>query len=184
MNIEKLDRLNKAANLAAVAHRDQVRKSKETPYIIHPLMVGMLLADAGCSVDVIISGYLHDTIEDTFVTAEDIKTEFGETVLHIVEGCSEPDKSAEWEERKQHTIDFLQKEATVEVCMVTCADKLHNIRSMVLDYKEEQEAMWNRFNRGKDKQKWYYMSLVDVLRKRLPDFSLFQLLETEVNRLF
>lgn len=184
MNIDKLDRLNKAANFAAVAHRNQVRKSKSTPYIVHPLMVGIMLADAGCSVDVIISGYLHDTIEDTPVTAEDIHAEFGENVLNIVEGCSEPDKSAEWEDRKQHTIEFLQEEASIDVCMVTCADKLHNIRSMVLDYEEEQEAMWNRFNRGKDKQQWYYTNLVKVLRKRLPEFPLFLLLEIEVNRLF
>lgn len=184
MNIEKFDRLNQAANFAAVAHRNQVRKSKETPYIIHPLMVGTLLADAGCSVDVIISGYLHDTIEDTPVTAEEIQTEFGEAVLHIVEGCSEPDKSAEWEDRKQHTIDFLREEASMDVCMVTCADKLHNIRSMVLDYQEEGETMWNRFNRGQAKQEWYYTNLVKVLRQRVPDFTLFILLETEVKRLF
>lgn len=167
-----------------MAHKGQVRKSKQIPYIVHPMMVGTLLLEVGCSTELIISGYLHDTIEDTDVTEADIERVFGNEVLQIVLGCSEPDKRAAWEARKQHTIQFLQSEASRDVCMVTCADKLHNIRSMVLDYEVEQEAMWDTFNRGKEKQGWYYTELVEVLRQRIPDFPLLALLEKEVAFLF
>lgn len=184
MDMDKLDRLNNALNFAAVAHKGQVRKSKQIPYIVHPMMVGTLLLEAGCSIEVIISGYLHDTIEDTDVIEADIEQEFGDEVLQIVLGCSEPDKTAAWEERKQHTIQYLQSDASRDICMVTCADKLHNIRSMVLDYEVEQEAMWDTFNRGKEKQGWYYTELVEVLRGRIPNFPLLALLEKEVDFLF
>ena len=81
----------------------------------------------------------------------------------IVKGASEPDKSLKWEERKSHTQDFL-KGAPREVKFVALADKLNNIRAIASDYVEVGEKLWERFNRGKDAQKWYYQGLVQTLR--------------------
>jgi (p)ppGpp synthase/HD superfamily hydrolase len=152
-----------AIEVAVKAHQNQARKGKDIPYIIHPLAVGIILAKAGCSNDVIIAGILHDTVEDTSITLDYLRNTFGEKISAIVEGVSEPDKSLPWEERKRHTHDFL-KQASPEVKFVALADKLNNMRSIASDYLETGEEVWKRFNRGKEAQKWYYQALVRVLR--------------------
>ena len=154
--------IESAIELALKAHQNQFRKGTDIPYITHPLTVGIILAKAGCPDEAIIAGILHDTVEDTSVTLGCIRDTFGERVSNIVEGVSEPDKSLPWEERKQHTIEYL-KTAPMEVKFVALADKLDNIKAIARDYMEIGEAIWNRFNKGKDSQKWYYQSLVQVL---------------------
>src|ERR1043165_5018773 len=100
--------LDLVIEVAAKAHSGQFRKGTDIPYIAHPYAVGMILARAGCAEEMIAAGILHDTVEDTDLTLEYIKETFGERVAAIVEGCSEPDKSATWEERKRHTIEYLR----------------------------------------------------------------------------
>jgi (p)ppGpp synthase/HD superfamily hydrolase len=159
-----------AIEVAVKAHQNQVRKGTDIPYVIHPLAVGIILAKAGCSDDVIIAGILHDTIEDTSATLGYLRNTFGEKISAIVEGVSEQDKSLSWEERKRHTHDFL-KRASREVKFVALADKLNNIRPTASDYLETGEELWQRFNRGKEEQKWYYQGLVQVLRDDSADES-------------
>jgi len=154
--------INKALVFAAVAHLDQTRKGTGVPYITHPYAVGMLLARSGCPEPVIIAGLLHDCVEDTAVTLDDIADRFGAEVAAIVQGCSEPDKELPWEARKQHTIDGL-RHAGLAVQLVACADKLHNISSMIEDYRQVGEELWKRFNRDKHQQRWYYRELVQCL---------------------
>lgn len=155
--------IDSAIEVALRAHQNQVRKGTDIPYVTHPLAVGIILAKAGCPDEVIIAGILHDTVEDTSVTLDDLREKFGEKVPRIVEGASEPDKSLPWEERKKHTQDFLRG-ASPEVKFVVLADKLANIRSIASDYSEIGDALWERFNRGKEAQKWYYQGLVQALR--------------------
>ncbi|MED3562733.1 HD domain-containing protein, partial [Bacillus xiapuensis] len=95
-----------ALQMAGKAHEGQYRKLTDIPYIIHPVAVGMLLMKEGFAEDIVAAGILHDTVEDTDLTLEDIKQEFGEKIAEIVAGCSEPDKSLSWEKRKEHTIEF------------------------------------------------------------------------------
>src|SRR5437870_3730227 len=123
------DLVERAIEVAAQAHRGQVRKGTDIPYISHPYAVGLLLARAGLPVELVAAGILHDTVEDTYLNLEYIRDHFGETVALIVEGCSEPERRAPWEERKQHTLDYLCA-APWEVRVVACADKLHNVRSI------------------------------------------------------
>ena len=124
--------INLAIEVAVKAHQNQVRKGTDIPYITHPLAVGIILAKAGCSDEVIIAGILHDTVEDTSITLDDLRDTFGEKVSMIVKCASEPDKSLKWEERKSHTQDFL-KGAPREVKFVALADKLNNIRAIASD---------------------------------------------------
>jgi (p)ppGpp synthase/HD superfamily hydrolase len=156
--------IDKALAFASAAHKEDKRKGTEIPYIIHPIGVSMLLLQAGYNTEVVIAGLLHDTIEDTSVTGDDIESAFGKQVRNIVEGCSEPDKSLTWEERKQHTIEILANVSN-EIRWVTCADKLHNIRSMYEEYQLLGEELWSKFKRGKEKQAWYYRGIVDSLSK-------------------
>src|SRR5207237_3593873 len=121
--------IDRALEMAAEAHEGQFRKGTEIPYISHPAAVGLMLAKAGCSDDVVAAGILHDTVEDTYVTLEQIRQAFGERVAAIVEGCSEPDKTAPWEERKRHTLQYLRT-ALWEVRLVACAGKLHNLSTI------------------------------------------------------
>jgi (p)ppGpp synthase/HD superfamily hydrolase len=151
-----------AIEFAARAHGDQKRKLGDLPYITHPMAVALMLSLAACPGEVIVAGILHDTLEDTPVTLEDIRRDFGPRVAFIVEGASELDKSLLWEERKRHTVDALRG-APLEVKMVVCADKLHNVLSIRRAVLEAGEEVWGRFRRGRERQEWYYRSLAGGL---------------------
>lgn len=157
-----MDIIEKALQVASKAHENQYRKHTEIPYITHPVAVGMMLMKEGYDEEVIAAGILHDTVEDTALTLTDIEKLFGSRVSFLVEGCSEPDKSLSWEERKQHTIEFL-KTASFEIRAVACADKLHNIRTIIDDYEKVGNEVWNRFNRGRKQQEWYYTNIAKSL---------------------
>ncbi|WP_066306745.1 HD domain-containing protein [Bacillus sp. FJAT-29814] len=177
-----MDVIDKALQIAGRAHQRQFRKGTDIPYITHPVAVGILLLKAGYRDEVVAAGILHDTVEDTDLTIEDIRREFGPVIVEIVAGCSEPEKTLSWEDRKEHTIEFL-KTASEDIRAVACADKLHNIRSIIDDYAKNGEAVWDRFNRGKNDQRWYYTSLVESLCSS-GSFPLVEELEKEVKRLF
>ncbi len=153
---------------AVEAHKNQARKGTDIPYITHPLAVGIMLAKAGCSDDVIIAGILHDTIEDTQIISKDIREKFGNEVALLVEGASEPDRSLPREDRKRHTHEYL-KTASPDVKFVVLADKLHNMRTIASDYADMGDEVWQRFNRGKKDQEWYYQGLVQSLRDESAD---------------
>ena len=106
-------RFEQALAFAAQAHAavHQERKGTDFPYVAHPIRVAEILDRFGCSEDVIVAGFLHDTIEDTDVTAEEISAAFGPRVAGLVTAVSEPDKSLPWKTRKQHTIEHLEQEA-------------------------------------------------------------------------
>jgi (p)ppGpp synthase/HD superfamily hydrolase len=177
-----MDLIEKALQVAAMAHDGQYRKKTNIPYITHPIAVGMILMKAGYEDELIAAGILHDTVEDTPLTLKNVEESFGSKVARIVEGCSEPDKTLSWEDRKKHTIEYL-KTAPLEVRVVVCADKLHNIRSISDDYQQMGEEVWTKFKRGKDQQKWYYQNVLASLGLQ-SSFNLLEELKIEVNRLF
>lgn len=171
-----------ALYVAAQAHEGQYRKNTKIPYIAHPAAVGFILQKAGYNDELIAAGILHDTVEDTELTLEDIEQNFGAHVAEIVAGCSEHDKSLSWEERKEHTIEYL-KTATEEIRVVACADKLHNVRSIFQDVERDGEMVWTRFKRGREQQAWYYRNVIRSLGA-LSTFPLLEELQAEVERLF
>lgn len=180
------ERVFEAIKFAADAHYGQFRKGTEIPYIIHPLGVAKTLIEHGCSEEIVITGILHDTVEDTSATLVDIEQNFGKQVVQLVEALSELDKSDSWENRKKHTIDYL-KTAPIDVLLVACADKLDSIEAIRDDYEKHGEVLWSRFNSPKTKQAWYYQSIADVLVSRIEDNisrSLFTKYQSEVNKVF
>lgn len=178
-----MDLIEKAINFAAKAHKDQTRKGTEIPYITHPFAVGMLLQKAKCSEEVIAAGILHDTLEDTETSFEDLTERFGVRVANLVLAASENDKSLPWEKRKQHTIHRL-KDASVEELQVIVADKLHNLKSIRTDLNLSGDIIWQRFNRGKRDQHWYYSSIVKAVSHRKREFKLIGELENEIKGVF
>ena len=164
--------ISKAINFAVEKHSTvknpdgtigQKRKGSNLPYIIHPIEVWQILRNNDCSVEVQIAGLLHDTLEDTNATPEEIKESFGEEILSLVLTESE-DKSKTWKERKQHTIDALANDS-IETMQVCCADKLSNCRAQLYDYKQIGDALFDRFNKQStpELQAWYYKSIVKSL---------------------
>lgn len=177
-----MDVIEEALQTASLAHKNQVRKNTDIPYIAHPVAVGLMLMKAGYNDELVAAGILHDTVEDTSITLEEIQQQFGPKIAQIVEGCSEPDKSLPWKDRKEHTIDFL-KTASEEIRVVVCADKLHNIRSIRKEYEQIGDNVWERFNAGKEQQKWYYTNVVESLGHQ-SSFHLLTELRKEVAELF
>jgi (p)ppGpp synthase/HD superfamily hydrolase len=159
------DAVFEAIEFAARAHRHQHRKGTGVPYIIHPLGVAHILIDHDLPEDLVIAGILHDTVEDTDVTLDQIAERFGGRVAKLVAGASEPDKSDSWENRKRDTIEYLRT-APEDVALVACADKLDNIRSIRRDYARLGDRVWDHFKRKREQQCWYFRNLAEVFRSR------------------
>ena len=160
------DLIAKALRLAALYHKNDTRKGKELPYIVHPVEVAMILQENDMDDDIIIAGLLHDTLEDTSLTKSDIEKEFGKRIADLVVGASEKLINRDdrpWKERKNHTLKFL-KEAEREVKILSCADKLSNAKSILRDLEVTENEFWDRFNAGYEEQKWYYRGLVESLK--------------------
>lgn len=161
-----------------------LRKGTRFPYVIHPIRVAWTLERHGYDDEVITAGLLHDTIEDTDVTAEEIAGRFGERVAGLVVAVSEADKSAPWEERKRATIEKVDS-AGEEVLAILAADKLDNVRATRDDLAEAgEEATWAKFKTGRDDQAWYYRALAEGFLAREPENLLFQTLGNEVDAVF
>jgi (p)ppGpp synthase/HD superfamily hydrolase len=180
-------RFDEALIFAALAHSavSQARKGTSFPYVVHPIRVADILDRFGLGEDVVVAGFLHDTIEDTEVTGNDVELAFGLRVRQLVESVSEPDKAARWKIRKQLTIDLLEAAADPDILALTAADKLDNVRStsdMLLRFSES--AVWGHFSAPQHEQAWYYHSIAAVLLRKDPASILFQTLDRETRELF
>lgn len=164
-------RFAEAVDWAAELHRDQVRKGTAIPYLSHLLAVASLTLEAGGDEEDAIAGVLHDAIEDTGATSAEIEQRFGSKVATIVLACSDATEHPKppWRQRKEAYLAHLADPTTpVEVLRVSAADKLHNARSIVGDYRTVGAQLWDRFSVGVDDQLWYYTSLAKTLSRRLP----------------
>lgn len=167
------DLVTRARLFATEAHKGQFRKQdnengERVPYITHPAGVAAILEEAGRSPEEIAAGFLHDTLEDTSVTAKDIQREFGDTVLRIVLSNTEPDKSLSWEERKTHTIKKVLNASLDEKALIA-ADKLDNLRSIRKGAEQMGEDVWKLFKRGREQQAWYYHRIANGLLNGLQE---------------
>lgn len=166
--------INKAIHYAVTAHAGQFRKGTQTPFIVHPMEVGVIVSQMTSDEEIISAAFLHDTVEDCpQVAIEDIRREFGDRIASMVDSESE-DKSKTWIERKSHTITYLKEEASMEVRFIAMGDKLSNIRALTRDYRMIGEELWNHFNMKDPKmQGWYYRSMIDSLSsmKEYPEYQ-------------
>ncbi len=154
-------RLNQAILFATERHAGQLRKGTTLPYILHPLETLQILTEMQADIDLQIAGVLHDVLEDTDTTQEELTALFGSDAAKLVSHHSE-DKSRSWAERKTTAI-LAAKQADERVKMLILADKLSNLRAIARDYIAIGDGLWERFNAPKEKQAWYYNGILDAL---------------------
>ncbi|HLT56589.1 MAG TPA: HD domain-containing protein [Bacillota bacterium] len=147
----------KARAFATEAHKGQIRKISNEPYINHPIQVAQYLERAGFSEELICAGYLHDIVEDTPYNIEDIEKLFGPTVANLVSAHTE-DKGKSWKERKQHTIQTVNN-SSKEIKYLIVADKLDNLLGIEKGLQQYGASIWEKFNAGFEQQKWYNESI-------------------------
>ncbi len=164
-------RFQRAFRFAAEKHAGQTRKASSIPYLAHLMGVASLVLEFGGDEDLAIAALLHDVVEDCggAPMLKDVRRKFGSRVAKIVDGCTDSDKEPKppWRERKEAYIEHL-KSADAETRLVSAADKLNNVRSILSDYREVGESIWDRFNGGRDGTLWYYRALLEEFLRGKP----------------
>lgn len=167
-----LSRFEKALVLTSRLHAMQDRKGEPIPYLMHPMAVASLVLAGGGGEDEAIAGLLHDSIEDQDADLADIEEIFGSRVAKIVMGCTDvpaeelAERSPENSEaRKVAYLEELKAETDPDIFLVSVADKLHNCRSILNDYRQVGESFWGRFNVSREVSLWYYKSLAEILTR-------------------
>lgn len=150
-----------ALRVAIEAHKEQKRKSDGFPYIVHPFMVAMKVREHGFSDTVVAAALCHDVLEDTKVSADELRAKLGDEVVALVQHLSE-DKAQPWEERKRAYIEHVAA-AAAEVKAISTADKIHNLEDSLRHFRLEGPDFWRRFTRGLNDQRWFYQTFVDAV---------------------
>lgn len=168
-------RFDQALVWASELHRDQTRKDKDVPYINHLMAVASLVGTHGGDEDQVIAALLHDAIEDCVGdvpdVAEQLEERFGPRVSRIVDGCTDAytEPKPDWNQRKQNYIDHLRNcPEDAPVLLVALSDKVHNARSIVRDFQQVGDELWDRFNATREQTIWYYETLADVFGRKIP----------------
>jgi len=161
-------RFERALLFATRKHAGQTRKGTPTPYISHLMSVAGLVLEAGGDEDLAIAALLHDVVEDCGgkPMLKEARRRFGKRVAHVVEGCTDTDLTPKppWRQRKEDYLKHLRT-ANADVRLVSAADKLHNARTILTDYREGGEAVWERFQGKRDGTLWYYRALLGEFRR-------------------
>ena len=172
--------LDKAVVFAVRAHSGTERRGKGFPYIVHPLEAVEIVSTMTSDQQLLAAAVLHDTVEDTCVTLEQIRDEFGDRVASIANGLSATDS---WHDRKKGAIDRLAK-ASREAKIVALGDKLSNMRAIARDYSVMGDELWKIFHvTDKKDHEWHYRGLADSLRE-LQDTFAFKEFEALINQVF
>lgn len=168
--------LDKAIVFAVKAHANTERRGKGFPYIVHPMEAVEIVATMTNDQELLAAAALHDTVEDTGVTLDQIRSEFGERVAKLVEeesdvfmeGVSEAES---WHARKQAAIDRLAA-ASRDAKMVALGDKLSNARAIYRDYAQQGDELWKIFHvTDKAEHEWHYRGLARSLRELAGTFA-------------
>ncbi len=180
--------LDRAIVYAVRAHAGTERRGKGFPYIVHPMEAVEIVATMTPDQELLAAAVLHDTVEDTDVTIEQIRTEFGERVASFVAAESDephqrPDSVENWRARKQAAIDRLAR-ASLDAKMVALGDKLSNMRAIARDYAQQGDALWNIFHAKAPKDhEWHYRGLAASLSE-LRDTFAYKEFESLINQVF
>ena len=166
-----MELVSEAIVFAAKAHDGMRRKKSEAPYILYPMEAAVIVGTMTDDQHLIAAAALHDVVEDTGVTIEEIEEKFGKRVRELVQAETEDKReelppSATWRIRKEESLEELKNAEDIAVLMVWLGDKLANMRAIYRDFKVEGNAMWRRFNQ-KDpaQQAWYYRSIVTLTQR-------------------
>lgn len=188
MPVPMTDRFDRALVFASELHRQQRRRGSEVPYVAHLLAVAAIVMEHGGDEDEAVAALLHDAIEDQGgrETRDEIRRRFGERVTTIVEACTDSwtVPKPPWESRKRAYLERLAT-GSVSARLVSAADKLHNARSVLGDYRNVGEQLWQRFEGRREGTLWYYRSVADALARsgRTPLVDELERVVSEIERL-
>ena len=180
--------LDRAIIFAVRAHAGTERRGKGFPYIVHPMEAVEIVSTITADQELLAAAALHDTIEDTDVTVEQIREEFGDRIASLVasesdtmpEGVSEEDS---WHARKQAAIDRLAR-ASHDAKIVALGDKLSNMRAIARDFAQQGDCLWYLFHAKAPKDhEWHYRGLADALSE-LRDTFAYKEFEDLINQVF
>lgn len=176
------DLLDRAIVFAVKAHHDTERRGKGFPYIVHPMEAMEIVATITPDQELLAAAALHDTVEDTDVTVEDIRREFGDRIAGLVHaesdqingvlyGSNDADETATWHARKRAAIDRLAA-ASRDAKIVAMGDKLSNMRAIRRDYLQKGDELWKIFHvQDKASHEWHYRGLADALNELSGTFA-------------
>ena len=180
--------LDRAIVFAVRAHAGTERRGKGFPYIVHPMEAVEIVATMTRDQEMLAAAALHDTVEDTEVTIEQIRTEFGERVASFVavesdEPHQRRDSVENWRARKQAAIDRIAR-ASRDAKIVALGDKLSNMRAIARDYAQQGDRLWDLFHAKDPKDhEWHYRGLADALSE-LRDTFAYREFENLINQVF
>jgi myo-inositol-1(or 4)-monophosphatase len=171
-----MELVSEAIAFAVKVHDGMRRKKSQSPYILHPMEAAVIVGTMTDDQNLIAAAALHDVVEDTDVTIEEIEEKFGKRVMELVESETE-DKRADlppshtWRIRKEESLETLKKTEDLGVLMVWLGDKLANMRSIYRDFKINGDNLWQKFNqKDASEHAWYYRTIAK-LTERLSEYS-------------
>ena len=171
-----MELVSEAIIFAVNAHDGMRRKKNNSPYILHPMEAAVIVSTMTNDQEVIAAAALHDVVEDTDITIEEVEQKFGKRVRELVESETEDKRedippSESWYIRKEESLQVLKNTDDMDVLVVWIGDKLANMRSLYREWKVSGDAMWNNFNQKDPKmQAWYYCTIAE-LTNRLSETS-------------
>ena len=159
--------IQKAILKAMEIHKGEVRKGDgKTPYVLHPIEVGIILSHYTTDENLISAAILHDIVETGKATIEEIKNEFGEEIAKLVEALTENGTIQNWTERKGENIGRLRN--FKDAYIIKAADSLANMKDLISAIENEGENVWNKFNAPKGLKMAYFTMILEDLEKILP----------------
>ena len=182
--------VERAIQYAVFAHAGTKRKGKERPYILHPIEAMTIAAGITEDEEVLAAAVLHDTIEDTPTTREDLEDRFGPRVTELVLSQSENKRegqpaTATWKVRKEESIEHMRSTDDIQAKKLYLSDKLSNIRSVYRDLERDGDPFWNKFHQNDPiEQSWYYLTIAELLKPDLGDTFAWQEFDRIVHAVF
>ncbi len=149
--------------MAASGHASQVRKDDSSPYIVHPVVVSLILAKHGFPDTVLAAGLVHDLVEDTPLTMEELRDALGDEVADIVASVTHDD-TLPWEEKKRGYIESVRNGSDAAKAVAT-ADKIHNAESLIAAHARLGTGLWAHFNAGREKKLWFEVAMLQMLKE-------------------
>ncbi len=171
---------DEAIRLAVSAHSGQTRKTNSLPYILHPMEVAAIVGSLTEDMDVLSAAVLHDAVEDTSVSVDEIAAKLGERVARLVDEETEDKRDgrapeATWKIRKEESLERLRKSTDRNVKILWLGDKLANLRAIRLGQSKEGDGVWKYFHQADpEEQGWYYRSVAELLKPELGDTPAWQ----------
>lgn len=181
--------LDRAIVFATKAHSGTLRKKDGIPYILHPMEVASIAGGITTDVEVLTAALLHDTVEDTNVTLDTIKSQFGDRVAALVASETEDKRrdrspAETWMQRKMESLAALRNAVDPGVHVLWLSDKLANMRSFARQYEKEGDRMWKDYNQTDPAQQAWYYRTIEALTSDLKDTNAWKELRALNARVF